>query len=393
MAVEGHERFKRYLSRPTWVEIDLDALEHNVRAVQRLIKPKKLVGVLKGNACGLGVAQCGFAMDEAGIDMLAVVNPAEASLLRNRGVKCPIILYPSFGKSQLDEVVNLGAILSVSDREMASDISEAVARCGHGPLQVVLKVDTGMGRLGEPYELAAELAYQIAANPNLQLVGIHSHMAGVTGDMAQEQYDCLEMVARDIESHGVSIPLKMIASSAYVGGYSNTWSTAIDPGRLLFGLKVPTNDPVPDGLLRPVFSALRTELIQVKAVAENDRYASAGDVTRYGVIPFGWYDVALPDFYQKTEALVLGKPVEFLMRPSTQHSVIDLSSVPEAAAGDVVTIIGDGTASNSLAKVASAGNLLENEVTRRFSAQLSYVYFRNGRPSIVTTPAGDRIIP
>jgi alanine racemase len=391
MLVERQSWFRRHLMRPTWVEVDLDALEHNVRSIRSLVRPQKVVGVLKGNAYGLGVEQCGLAMDEAGIDMLAVANPSEVSLLRKRGVKCPIILYPSFGAYQVDEVLELDAILSVSDHEIASAISDSVARRGRRPAQVLLKVDTGLGRLGVPYQAAADLACRIAADPHLQLVGIHSHIAGASDDKAQEQWRRLETVISDVERSKVSVCLKMIASSSHAVGFPNMRLTAIDPGRLLFGLRIPGIASLPEGLVRSVFLGLRTEIVQVKPVTEGDPDSYAAATDRYGVIPFGWYDVLLPDVYQRTGALVRGKPIKFLNRLSTQHSVVSLCGVPEAVAGDVVTIIGrDGTAAIGLSDLASAGGLLESEITERFSTQMSYVYFRNGCPSVVRTPLGER---
>lgn len=390
MAVDGYKQFRSHLARPTWVEVDLDALAHNVRTVQSLVRPQKVVGVLKGNAYGLGVEQCGLAMDQAGIDMLAVANPSEVSLLRKRGVTCPIILYPSFGPPQVDEVVELDAILSVSDYTMASAISDAVALRGRKPVQVLLKVDTGLGRLGVPYKAAADLACKIAADPYLQLVGIHSHIAGAKDDEAQEQCKRLESVISDVECRGVSVPLKMIASSSHTVGYPDMRLTAVDPGRLLFGLRIPGTAPLPEGFVRPVLLALRTELVQVKPVTEGDPVSYAAATDRYGVIPFGWYDVFLPDIYQRTGALIRGKPVSFLKRLSTQHSVVSLCGAPDAVAGDVVTIIGrDGTATIELSSLASTGGILESEITERFSAQMSYVYFRNGFPSVVRTPLGE----
>lgn len=277
---------------------------------------------------------------------------------------------------------------------MASAISDSVARRGRRAAQVLLKVDTGLGRLGEPYESAAELACRIAADTHLQLAGIHSHLAaGVSGDKAEEQCRRLEMVISDAERRGVRIPLKMIASSSHVVGHPNRWLTAIDPGRLLFGLRTPGTVSEAEGFVRPVFSALRTELIQVKSVTKGDPDSYSADTDRYGVIPLGWYDVFLPDIYRQSGALIADKPVRFLAPLSTQHSVIDLSGVPEAFAGDTVTVIGrEGTASIDLSKLASIVGLLESEVTERFSAQMSCVYLRNSRPSIVRTPLGERII-
>ncbi|MGH7487928.1 MAG: alanine racemase, partial [bacterium] len=82
--------------------MDLDAIEHNVRTVKRWLGGVKLIGVLKGDACGFGTAECGMAMEAAGVDMLAVGSAFEVEALRNRGVRAPILLFASFAPDRVD---------------------------------------------------------------------------------------------------------------------------------------------------------------------------------------------------------------------------------------------------------------------------------------------------
>jgi alanine racemase len=166
----------------------------------------------------------------------------------------------------------------------------------------------------------------------------------------------------------------------------------VDPGRLLFGIKQPTDAPCPPGSIRSALRGFRTRLIQVKAVTAGDPsdYRGMSSVAKYGVVPFGWADGFLPDAYQKSGALVRGVRVPFLKGLSTEHSVIDLTAVPDARAGDTVTLLGsDGEASIDVEQFAKDAGILVSEVTRRFHRHLPYVYFANGVPTHVKTLAGE----
>jgi alanine racemase len=176
------------------------------------------------------------------------------------------------------------------------------------------------------------------------------------------------------------------------------WLTAVDPGRLLFGIKQPIDAPCPWGEFMPALRALRTRLIQVKAVSAGDPpeygWQRVDGVRRYGILPFGWADGFLPGAYEQSGALVRGVPVRFLKALSTEHSIIDLTAVPDAQAGDRVTILGrDGERFIDVRAVAKAAGVLVSEVTRRFHRHLSIVYFRSNTPVRVKTLAGKFAAP
>lgn len=386
------------LLRPTWLEVDLDAITHNVRTVRGWLGARRLIGTLKGDACGFGIEECGVAMEAAGVDMVAVGNPFDVVVLRRAGVKCPIMLFGSFSPFQAPQLVTLGAVLSVVDKESAAALAKAAAQRLDQSLDVFMKVDTGLGRLGVPFEQAADLALFIARTGHLRLLGVYSHAGSSTDQRAEEQLRRLEKVLADVDALGIEVPYKVIASTPHVLKHPHMWLNAVDPGRVLFGIKQPADAPTPEGTLKPVLRALRTRLIQVKEVTPGDPpwYLGgnggppfwAGKASRYGVVPFGWGDVLLPAAYEKAGAIVKGVKVRFMKKFSTEHAVLDLSNVPDVTAGEVVTLIGqDGDACIDAVQIAKDAGVLVNDLSLRFHRYLPFVYFRGGRPVKVRTLA------
>jgi alanine racemase len=266
------------------------------------------------------------------------------------------------------------------------------------PLEVFIKIDTGLGRLGVPYEDAPALIDAVAKTPLLNVIGLYSHIGGATAERAAEQLQRMKQVLSRTDELGIEVAFKVLASTPQLMQFPNMWLTAVDPGRLLFGIKQPARAPCPEGKLLPALRALRTRLIQVKAVTAGDprRYGwgRADGVQRYGVLPFGWTDGFLPEAYERSGALVHGVPARFLARLSAEHSVIDLSHVPDAQAGDTVTLLGkDGRSFIDVERVAKAAGLQVSDVTRRFHRHLPFVYFRRETPVRLKTPLGEVTAP
>ncbi|MBW2149431.1 MAG: alanine racemase [Deltaproteobacteria bacterium] len=382
------------LLRPTWVEVDLDAIEHNVKTVKKWLGDVKLIGVLKGDACGFGTEECGAAMEAAGANMLAVANPFEVKVLRRRGIKCPILLFASYLPESAPEIVTLGAIPTIVDFESAQALADAAKKLLSEPLDIFIKLDTGLGRLGVPFEQGVSLVKFVSENPYLRLIGLYSHAGDSPDERAKVQYQRFQSVLSELYALGVDVPIRVIASTPHVLRHPHMWMNAVDPGRLLFGIKQPPDAPVPEGHIRSALRGLRTKIIQVKNVTAGDppqySHGRTNKTPRYGVLPFGWADVFLPSVYENSGALVRGVKVRFLKSFSAEHSVIDLTEVPDARVGDTVTIIGeDGESFIDEAQLAREAEILVSELTRRFHRHLCYIYFRQDKPVKVKTVMGN----
>src|SRR6266404_7282424 len=159
-----------------WVEVDLDALRHNVAAIRRRIGSNvKLMAVVKADAYGHGLAQVGGTLMHCGVDAFAVATLSEALLLRQVGGSgWPILLFGSALPFEVAKMIEQNITPTISTSEEAYLFEEEAREHGQ-TVDVQIEVDTGMGRVGFWHEDAARNVSQIAALKHLRIAGIYTH--------------------------------------------------------------------------------------------------------------------------------------------------------------------------------------------------------------------------
>ena len=179
----------------TWAEIDLSALEHNYRTLERMVRPAGLMGMVKADAYGHGALPVARKLQALGAAMLGVACLAEADELRAGGVSLPILCLGETPPELAPRLLELRVTQTVGAMDCARALSAAAVKAG-GVLEIHLKVDTGMGRLGfvwcegrEEAALADMLA--VCALPGLRVKGIFTHFSDADGspEFTQLQLD------------------------------------------------------------------------------------------------------------------------------------------------------------------------------------------------------------
>jgi len=164
--------------RPSWVEVDLDAIRHNVRGIVRLVAPARFCAVVKADGYGHGDVPVAEAALQAGADWLAVATVTEGMRLREAGIDAPILLLSE------TTVSDVGTLIAnqLTPTVYSEDFLEALSAAAGEPLAVHLKVDTGMHRVGTDEATAARLVTRIQANDGLRLEGLWTHFPSAEGD-------------------------------------------------------------------------------------------------------------------------------------------------------------------------------------------------------------------
>ena len=342
--------------RPAWFHIDVDAAIENLETVRRLVGPaRKIVAVIKADAYGFGSVELGRAFAEHGADALGVADLGEGIRLRRTGLTLPILVYPNALPAAAGDVIAANVTPVLTELESARAYDRAA-----GPserVDVFLKVDVGLQRLGVSADHAIEVVRAIRRLPRLRLAGLCTHLHVPNGaDPAYVEWQfgrftaVLDALARD----GIDIPIRLAASTLPILGFPSTYLNAVDPGRMLYGhQREDVKSPLP---LRPVFRALTSRLIEVKDVAPRERFAAMAPFpvdghVRMGIIPMGIGDGL--HRLNAGHALVRGRRVPILARPSLEHTRLELTTVPDAALGDEVVLIGrQGAAEITLEEVA-----------------------------------------
>ncbi|MEQ9638699.1 MAG: alanine racemase [Alphaproteobacteria bacterium] len=332
------------LARPLWAEIDLGAITHNVTALrERAGRPVKLLMPVKANAYGQGVVEVSRHLESLGVDGLATANVDDALAARAAGVELPILIYGAQLPGGNAFLLEHRLTPTIYDRGGL----DAVAKLATDrPVDVHVKVDAGLGRLGVRLDQAAGFIAAVVATPGLNLEGLYTHIP--YGSVAGEDWcrrrlaDFCALVEQVEHDHGIDIRYaQAAASSILTGGLPDRLNT-ISPGHLTYGLS-----PV-DGIdaeamgFRKALKSLRARLIHVGRRTPGDDLPGGWDRdTPTGVIVFGMdngYRPAAPG--QQATMLCHGQRCPVL-GVSAEYSVIDLSAVPDAVVGDLVTVVGE----------------------------------------------------
>jgi len=372
----------------TWAEIDLEALAHNFREVQRLVGAGVgVLAVVKADAYGHGAVPCARAFAALGAAMLGVACAEEATELRRAGIRTPILILSCVLPDEVDEILAADAAVNVSDLETARAMS-AVATGRGATLAVHLKVDTGMGRQGVWADQAAATAHAVARLPGLRLDGIFTHFASADDpaevDFTMAQVDDFVAVLRELEASGLAIPLRHCANSPAILNYPAAYFNLVRPGLMLYGARY--CQAAPDGAtLRPVMT-LKSRVTLVKAVAPGQtlsygRTFTATRQMRVAVIPAGYADGLDRRLSNRGWALVRGRRVPIVGRVCMDQTLLDVTDVPEVMTGDEVVLYGEQSGQRiPIEEVAALLETVPNEVMCAVSRRVPRIYVGGQAP-------------
>jgi alanine racemase len=327
--------------RPTVVEVDLDAIRHNVR----LLKPAtaELMAVLKADGYGHGDAPVARAALEAGATRIGVALVEEGIALRDAGAEVPILVFSEFPPGSEKEALAAGLTPTVYSEEGLARVADAAGTLARH-VAVHLKVDTGMHRVGLwPPESAPAFAHAIL-DRGLGLEGLYTHFACSEEDAAgtTKQLRWLLAVADRLRADGVH-PLLHAANSAATILYPETHLGMVRTGAGMFGLD-------PGGGIGPRFG-LRPALTWRSAVAMVKRLP-AGERISYGwrytlerdanvaTVPVGYEDGYVRLLSSKADVLIGGKRHRVAGTVTMDQFLVDCGDDP-VAVGDEVVLIGE----------------------------------------------------
>ena len=385
-----------------WLEIDRDALRHNIRTLQGLLPPGcALSAVVKANAYGHGLVPVSMAAQEEGVRHFCVACADEGIALRRAGVRGKILILGYTGPERAEELIRFRLTQTLVDRQHAAAMNAAVLDAAVIPaaavnsgamrvfdsrMEVHLKVDTGMHRLGFPAD-APEQAADVTGMKGLAVTGLFSHLAvpeGVSQEAARftaMQADRFRRFLDGFHPGGAPSEVTVHLQSSY--GFLNQPELTerfhcgiVRSGVALYGVKSSPEDRLrltPD--LRPVL-AFRSRVVSVRTV-------DAGEYVGYGMayraersvriaaVSAGYAD-GIPRSLScgAGTALVKGKRARICGRVCMDLCMIDVTNLPDVVPGDVVTWIGqDGTETITAAEMAAAAGTISNELLSRLGTR------------------------
>jgi alanine racemase len=374
--------------RPVWAEIDLDALQSNVRLLAARAAPARLLAVVKANAYGHGAVAVGRAALEAGASGLAVVCVDEAEELRRAGIEAPILVLGHTVSSDAARVVALGLRATVGALPLVEALSAAAVRAG-ATVAIHLELESGMTRHGlRPDELVA-VAERARTLPGVRVEGLFTHFATadeVDQGFTRAQFDLLRETARRVPW----IPDRHCAASASVLTDGELALETVRTGISMYGYR-PAPGCGASAELAPVMS-LRSRVARVVEVEAGTsvgygRTWTAARPSRVALVMCGYADGYRRGFGNRAHALVHGRRVPVVGRVSMDMSVVDVTPLgADVRVGDVVTLLGrDGGERIDADELAGLADTISYEILAGVTARVPRLYLRGGRVEAVTT--------
>lgn len=283
---------------PTWLEVDLSAIEQNTR-VMRQVAGAPLMAVLKGNAYGLGALEISRSVLAAGAEWLAVARWSEARLLRQAGITAPILVFGYAVPGEVDEAIAEGVTLTLHSWEAAEVYPRRAAALGK-TLRVHLKIDTGLHRLGIQPGEAAALVQQVRAAGGVEIEGVYSHLAmaddaetSETLAMTRQQVRLFEETLAALAQAGLRPRWVHLAGSSGAIYHPETRYNLVRAGCGILGVPPRTGVPLLPGLRcaaawKTVLADCRT-LPAGTGVGYGHAYLTGGE-ERIGLLPVGYVD-------------------------------------------------------------------------------------------------------
>lgn len=371
--------------RPTWAEIDLAAIKHNLDEIKRAAGHARIMAIVKANAYGHGMLEVSRICHQEKVDFFGVASLDEALTLKQVSEDIPILVLGYIPPSDAITVVAEDIRPCIFTMESAVVMSQAAMRLNR-LVHLHIKLDTGMGRIGFlPDNNSLNLLQEMATLPGVKIEGIFTHLAEADledSSFTREQIKTFTGFISQLEERGVHIPLKHCSNSAALINFPEAHFDMVRAGILLYGLfpspqtKLGKIDVIPAMTLKSRVSYVK-KLPAGHSISYNRTYYCGQD-TWVATVPIGYADGYSRLLSNRTQALINGKIVPLVGNVCMDMCMFDVSGVGEVKEGDEVILFGrseDGVTADDL---ALAMGTINYEVVSSLGARVPRIY-KNGR--------------
>lgn len=368
--------------RTTFAKINLDNLYHNFQQIRTIVGNRKIIGVVKSNAYGHGLTEIGKALEEFGIDYLAVAFVTEGIALRKSGVQVPILVLVPENDNAIEPCVDYGLDYAFETIDVAKKISSYAFNKGKRA-KLHLFVDTGMGRDGASPEYALELIKQCKSLPNIAIVGVMSHFAASESDVSYTrlQLSRFNDVVDTLKGSGNEFETIHIANSGALFSSPESWFNAVRPGLALYGY-VPNGNVDLQKDFKPVME-LHSKVISKRTISKGEtvgygrRFVAEQD-TNVVTIPIGYGDGLFRSLSSTLFCLIKGKKYKVVGGICMDEMMVEVGW-DDIHVGDEVVLLGtQGNESITGFEIANQIGTIVYEVLTNISSRVPRVFSRNG---------------
>lgn len=332
--------------RPTWADIDLNALLHNLRQARQFFQShQRPLCVVKADAYGHGAVPVTRTFQRAGVRDFAVATLEEALELRQAGIEDALLVLGGCHPGQEQAFIEHKLMPALLDPQTALRLA-AVAEKRQRQVAVHLKIDSGMGRVGFLPNQLREFLPQLQQLKGLQVVGLMSHLAcadELDSGVTLQQLERFRTVQRMLRDAGMVPKDIHISNSAAISGWDVPEATLMRPGIMLYG-GLPGPDFADKLELLPVMH-LRSRVAQLRTLPKGSGVSyghlfHAERETRIAVLPIGYADGYNRLWSNCAQGILHGQKIPLLGRVCMDWIMFDVTDLPQVKIGDCVTLLG-----------------------------------------------------
>ena len=392
------------LSR-AWAEIHLDRFRNNLSAIKSYVgKDTKVMAVIKADAYGCGVNEISRAAVENGADYLAVACLDEAKQIRRNGIDLPILILGATPLECVEDLFQYNIIPAVFERKLPEAISR-YAKEHNQQLNIHIKVDTGMGRLGFPYynssyeDSVAEIL-EISKMDGIRVEGIFTHFSNADCEdsetITRQQFTQFMEIVEKLRQGGLTIPIRHAANSAAICLYPEMHLDMVRPGIILYG-------EYPSQYVKERTSLQLQPVMELKARVWQVKKVPAGQGISYGktyvadcektiaAVGIGYADGYFRNLSNQIQVIINGKLASQVGNICMDQTVVDVSDIPDVSYGTEVILVGtSGENSISFSKMAEFSGSINYEMMCDTGKRIVKAYF-DGDTLIKTVNYMDKI--
>ncbi|ASJ21344.1 alanine racemase [Brachyspira hampsonii] len=363
------------MSNYTIAEIDLSIFKKNMQIIRSIINDVKLLNIVKANAYGHGLVEISKASEQFGADALGVANVEEGIKIREAGVKLPILVLFQHFKDESDLVCKYNLSPIISNDECLEYYDRFLKQNG-GSLNLYIKVDTGLNRMGAKPEEVVPLAKKILSYDTLNIEGINTHYAAsdmnddYSVNFTNKQIKIFHDVLNNLKENGIEIKNAHTSNSAAIISYKNTYFDMVRAGIILYGY----NDNILG--IKPILN-LKSYVVLVRNIKKGESISygmtwTASKDTRVAVIPIGYADGIPRKLSNNWEVKINGRYYPLRGRVCMDSIIAEIGN-DNIKTGDEVLIFGNDKKLNA-DTLASRIDTISHEILVNIGERVKRVY-------------------
>lgn len=369
--------------RPTHLEIDLKILAENYNRIKAHSAPAKIMPILKANAYGHGLVRVAQLMQDLKADYIGVAVLEEGILLREQGIKIPILVLGGIWGNQIPLFLKHDLTITASSIEKLNQIN-AFACEMKSKAKVHLKIDTGLERIGVHYYSAEKFLEATLNCKNILIEGIYSHFAtSDTSDLsyARLQLDRFNYVLRFFEKHSIPTPIRHISKSGSILQMPEANLDLVRPGILLYGV-YPSNEISHSVKVKPA-ATWKSLVVYFKVIKANHpvgyglTWQSDHDV-RAVTVPVGYGDGYFRSMSHNAQVLLHGKRYPVVGTISMDQIVVNIESDSSYNGDEVILFGSDGKNKITVEELADWAGTIPYEILTNINTRVPRVYINSG---------------